>query len=210
MKFNDSSSSSFNIYTIPDNYNFKNELSFKDCVHCKLNLNENILWHLNKDVPQECLFKPLKDLFLYDYNNYYLLQHNCKEHIECLNHEFFKRKCKQSRLHPVARTRFIEGKADIFIPFNKKVGPQFLNLLNNQNDLEKYNFYLVSYTEDVDINNYMYECFYGLSQNIFFLKANNFLNATHVFMQNSYLNKKYCLDINNYNGLINKDFLKNI
>lgn len=204
--------SSYNIYNINKNYNLENFNSQQDCQNCKILFDENILWHFNSDISIDkySILTPLKDFFLYDYNIYYKMQHDCKEHLECLNNNFFKKYYKKELLHPIAQTRFFNGKADIFIPFNKNINKVMLNLLKEQNDIDKYNVYLVSYTDDLKINSYVYDNFYDSKKNIFFLKANNFLNSIHQFLSNSYLKQKYCLDINDFVCLQDKNFLNNI
>ena len=76
-------------------------------------------------------------------------------------------------------------------------------------NLDKYNLYFISYTNNQNINESIYDLFYIPNENIFFLKANNYLEAIHIFLQNSYLDNKYCLDIDNYQDLNNINFLDN-
>lgn len=201
--------SSYNIFNIPESRNLKNKNTCKDCKNC-MHSHENILWHFNSQVPKKYLFTPLKELFLYDYKYYYLLQHDCKEHLECLQNDFFKKYIIEERLHPIAKTRFISGKMDIFIPFNNYIDEKFVNLLKAQNNLDEFNIYFISYTNDSNINSKVYDDFYHPDKNIFFLKANNYLNAIHIFLYNSYLQQKYCLDINDFNFLEDSNFLKKI
>lgn len=202
--------SSYSIQDIQNNYNLKNIGSEKDCKNCKLTFHENILWQFNSKVSKECLFKPLKEIFLYDYENYYLLQHDCKEHLECLNNEFFKKYYQEKFLHPIAKTRFIDGKLDIFIPYNTYINKNMSNLLKHQKYFEQCNIYLVSYTDNLNVNAKVYDDFYIPQKNIFFLKADSYLDSIHKFLSNSYLNQKYCLDINNFDCLYDPEFLSNI
>lgn len=190
--------SSYNIFNINDDKNIKNSCTKKDCINCNISLGENVLWHFDTEIPKHCLFTPLKELFLHEYHNYYELQHNCQEHIQCLSNEFFRKYTPEKFIHPIAKTRFLSGKMDIFIPFNTCCSSEIVNLLNQQCNLDKYNIYFVSYTDDININSQMYDNFYDGRKNIFFLKAKNYTDAIHVFLQNSYLNKKYSLDINDY------------
>lgn len=206
---NNISYSTHNIYNI-ENHKLKNENTKYDCMNCKLTFHENILWQFNSKIPKYCLYSPLKDIFLYDYNSYYILQHDCKEHLECLNNDFFKKYYKVNFLHPIAKTRFFSGKLDIFIPYNNYIDKEMSDTLKRQEELELYNIYLVSYTDDLDINAKTYDDFYIPQRNIFFLKANNYLDCIHKFLSNSYLNNKYSLDINNFNCLKDSRFLKNI
>lgn len=202
--------SSYNIFNISNNQNLKNINTKKDCEYCKITFHESILWNFNKKIPEHCLFTPLKELFLYDYNNYYILQHDCKEHLKCLQHDFFNKYYSKDSLHPIAQIRFFFGKADIFIPYNTYIDFNFFQLLKEQIDFEKYNFYFLSYTNNLEINSFVYDNFYIPQKNIFFLKEKSYLNTIHSFLQNSYLNKKYCLDINNFECLKDKNFLNNI
>lgn len=202
--------SSYNIYNIFNNQNLKNISTKKDCEHCKITFHESVFWNFNKKIPKHCLFTPLKELFLYDYNNYYTLQHDCEEHLKCLQHNFFKKYYSKDLLHPIAQIRFFLGKADIFIPYNTYIDVNFFQLLKEQTDFEKYNFYFLSYTNNLEIDSFVYDNCYIPQKNIFFLKEKNYLNTIHTFLKNSYLNKKYCLDINNFECLKDKNFLNNI
>ena len=202
--------STYHINDICNYQNLKNVNTKKDCQFCKLIFYENVLWHFNDEIPNKCLFTSLKDLFLYDYKNYYLLQHDCKEHLLCLNNDFFKKYTKEQFIHPIIKTRFLSGIMDIFIPFDNYISEDFEILLKQQKNLDKCNLYFISYTDNIDINSKIYENFYSPNKNIFFLRASNYLNSIHIFLYNSYLNKKYCLDINNFNCLKNINFLNQI
>ena len=191
-----------------NNLSLKNPITKHECKNCKIGSTETILWHLNSKVPAHCLKKSLKELYLEDYENYYLLVHDCKEHLECLKHEFFIQNF-QNQFSKFEKIRFFKGKADIFIPFNQFIDNNFYNLLKSQMNLDKYNLYFISYTNNQNINESVYDLFYIPNENIFFLKANNYLEAIHIFLQNSYLDNKYCLDINNYQDLNNINFLDN-
>lgn len=207
---NNSSNTSWTIQDIAPNTDLKNKDTLKDCYNCKIRFEENVLWHFNADVPSHCVLTPLKDLFLYEYENYYLLQHDCKEHLECLNHEFFKKYFKKQRLHPVVKKRFFDGKMDIFIPYNNYISENFVDMLLSQSEINNCNIYLVSYTNDLEINSSVYDVFNPVRRHIFFLRANSYMDSIHVFLNNSYLDVKYCLDPNNYEILSDEDFLKNI
>lgn len=206
---NDKISTSYNVSNITNNCDLKFPGTKKDCQNCKLTFHENILWHFDSQIPKDCLFTPLRELFLHDYNSYYLLQHDCKEHLEVLNNDFFKRHYKEKLLHPIAKTRFFSGKLDVFIPYNNYINKEMSDLLKAQNNLDNCNIYLVSYTDDININTKVYDDFYIPQKNIFFLKANNYLDSIHKFLNNSYLNNKYCLDIADFNCLKDKNFLTN-
>lgn len=204
------SNSSWVIQDILSDGNLKNKNTFKDCPNCKIRFEENVFWHFDIDVPDYCTLTSLKDLFLYNYNDYYLLQHDCKEHLECLNNEFFQKYFKKERLHPIIQKRFFNGKIDIFIPYNNYISYDFINLLLSQEEIDNCNIYLVSYTNDPKINGYVYDSFDPNGKNIFFLKANSYMESIHTFLNNSYLETKYCLDLNNYEYLNDKTFIKNI
>lgn len=203
-------SSSQDISDITNNSDLKIEKTEKDCEKCMLTFHEAVLWNFNANVPKKCLYTPLKELYLYDYDNYYLLQHECKEHVECLNDIFFQSHYKEKMLHPIAQTRFLNGYKDIFIPYDKRIPKEIAEILKQQNNLNKFNIYLVSYTNNIEIDSQVYEDFYIPQSNIFFLKAKNFNHAVITFLHNSYLKEKYCLDINDLKNINNLNFLNNL
>ena len=172
-----------------------------------------VFWHLDNDLTKNCTFTSLEDLYLYDYKNYYTLQHDCKNHLKCLEHPLFKKyfiSKIDEYFYKYIQTRFYTGKIDIFIPFDKNINPNLKTLIEQQTIYKDCNFYFISITENKQIEKQVYELFYNVHKNNLFLKAKSLSNAFYVFLNNSYRNKKYCLDLNNYNCLNDSRFLEKL
>lgn len=200
-------------FTVKDIYahqNLKNIETQSYCKNCNLLFDEMVLWHQANKLNRDCKFDSLKDLYLNDYENYYILKHDCKEHLECLNNDFFKSYFTpyvNKHFYQVVENRFFTGIADLYIPFNQSITSEFKNLLLNQSIIKKCNLYFVSLTENKNIQSQVYDLFY-LKDNEYFLKADK--NGFLTFLKNSYRNNKYALDITNYSELKDSQFLESI
>lgn len=204
------------IYSVEDISNLKdlkNIETKQHCKNCKISFEENILWQRQDKVNLKDPFISLKDLYVNDYEKYYILQHDCKEHLECLKNDLFKKYFTPFPFKPfydTVQTRFFKGKIDLFIPFDNYISEEFKNILLNQTIINNCNLYFISITNDKKVQEKVYNQFYKTTNNVFFLKANSFMDGLKVFFENSYLDKKYCLDINNYNQLNDTQFLEKL
>lgn len=171
--------------------------SFTHCANCQIGIDEKVYWHLDADLPYNITLTPLKELFLSDYKSYYILKHDCKEHKQCLDTPFFKKHCGPAAEYS---QRFFDGKADIYIPFSTVPTEQFKQSLLNNQFLKKCNLYFIGINSSKEVNSKTYDLFNPESfDNIYFLQAPSLTSGAHTFLQNSYLDIKYCLDINDAN-----------
>ena len=146
---------------------------------------EFILWqHHNKDA-NKIFNSNLKELYINDYPLYYSLQHNCKKNLEVLDDELFQKFLSEEQKH-YANTRFLNGKGDIFIPFAKEIPFELKTFLNNIENINEYNIYLISIKATPEVERKTYSTFLPFNKeeklNNYFLKANNLLNAYNVFL----------------------------
>lgn len=172
------------------------------CNNCKHSSGsggeEFILWqHHNKQAKK--IFKHnLKEIYVRDYPLYYSLQHDCKKHLKVLKDELFQKYLSENEKR-YANTRFLNGKGDIFIPFDKEISPQVKQYLENLLDIQQYNVYLISINASNNIQEKTYSMFMPYDKNgklnNYFLKANNLFDAYKTFLNNSYLSNKFIIDI---------------
>lgn len=163
---------------------------------------EFILWdHHNKNANEIFNFN-LKELFINNYSLYYSLQHKCTKHIEVLKDELFQKYLPENQKY-YANTRFLNGKGDIFIPFSNEIPYQLKQFLNNISNIDNYNIYFVSINNSSETEEKIYNMFLpynkGEKLNNYHLKANNLFHAYNTFLNNSYLQNKFIIDINQKN-----------
>lgn len=177
------------------------------CNICKSNNGaggqEFILWQHHSQYAEEVFNSNLKELFVYNYQLYYQLQHECKKHIEILSDELFQQFLPKEQKH-YTNIRFLKGKGDIFIPFSNDFSiKKLLLFLNNIKDIDKYNIYFISIKTESKIEEKIYSNFLpfypGSKLNNYFLKANNLFDAYKTFLNNSYLHNKFIIDIEQNN-----------
>lgn len=204
-----------NLSNKTDNNNFFNKDILKElmenkehyyCNICKCangsGGEEFILWQHHNKQAKEVFNSNLKELFVYNYPLYYSLQHDCNKHLEVLQDELFKQFLSENQFYYI-NTRFLKGKGDIFIPFSNTISNKLENFLKNIEDIEQYNIYLVSVHSSPEIEKEIYSRFTPFCRedklNNYFLKANSLFDAYKTFLNNSYLNNKFIIDINQYN-----------
>ncbi len=92
------------------------------------------------------------------------------------------------------------GKGDIFIPFSNYIPEGLKEFLCQINDIKYYNVYFISISNNKEIEDKTYSLFTPFFDevgfNSCFLKANSLYGAYSVFLQNSYLDNKYFIDLN--------------
>lgn len=173
------------------------------CNICKSNNGaggqEFILWQHHSQFAEEVFNSNLKELFVYNYQLYYQLQHDCKKHIEILSDELFQQFLSKEQKY-YTDIRFLKGNGDILIPFSNNFPMKKLLLfLNNTKDIDKYNIYFISIKAESKIEEKVYSNFLpfypGSKLNSYFLKANNLFDAYKTFLNNSYLSNKFVIDI---------------
>ena len=162
---------------------------------------EFILWQHHNKQAKEIFNYNLKDLYLYNYNLYYSLQHDCNN-IDILKDELFQKYLSDNEKR-YANTRFLNGKGDIFIPFTNNIPSQLKVFLNSIESIEQYNIYFISVKAIPEIEEKVYNIFLPFNReeklNNYFLKANNLFNAYTTFLNNSYLSNKFIIDIEQNN-----------
>lgn len=182
--------------------------------------DEIIVWHSQKDLPSN-YSDSLIDLYINNYDKYYEYIHNCKNIITCLNNEYFLNANKPDELpsnpFKLFLNRFKVGLGDVCIPFTKESCQNIENLFKlkelilNQTDYSKINFYFISLDKNKMAKQHIYNIFppssCDLPGNIFLLESDTPNNFYQIFLQNSYLKKKIC--ILNYKDLLDKNYLSN-
>lgn len=194
-RFYNSQKDYFSINLLKPHSNIKSILTKNDCNNCSFSINEPIFWHLSNELPKEIEFKTLKDLYLNYYDSYYILKHDCKEHLECMQDEFFQRYFTpyvSSNIFYSYITRFIYGQGDILIILNQKISPKILEKLKST-EYKFFNFYFIDISKNKDIEEFNYDVLLKEIKNPYFLKADSYQHAYKVFEQNSYLKNKIIL-----------------
>ena len=163
---------------------------------------EFILWQHHHKKAEEIFNYNLKELYINNYPLYYSLQHDCKKNLEVLQDELFQKFLPENQKY-YTNIRFLNGKGDIFIPFTNNISIQLKNFLNNIQDIEHYNIYLISIKSSPENEEKVYNMFLpfnrGEKLNNYFLKANNLFDAYKTFLNNSYLSNKFIIDIEQNN-----------
>ena len=193
------------------------------CKYCSIDqdfgTDELIPWHTQATLSSN-YNKTLLDMYLNDYPTYFKYLHNCKYLVDIFKNEYFLSKQTDDELPSKGFTiylnRFKDGIGDVLIPFSKKFittkNVQLLkNLILNQKDYLKINFYFISLDKDKNTKELMYKTFTPTScdiqGNFHFLESENNKNIKEIFLNNSYINKK--LIINDLKLLFDSNYLYN-
>ena len=172
------------------------------CDICKCNNGaggeEFILWDHHNKKANEIFNSNLRELYVYNYPLYYSLQHKYNNQIEILKDKLFQQFLPEDQKY-YANTRFLKGNGDIFIPFANEIPYQLKQFLNNIPNIDNYNIYFISINNSSETEEKIYNMFLpynrGEKLNNYHLKANNLFHAYNTFLNNSYLQNKYVIDI---------------
>ena len=166
---------------------------------------EFMVWqHHNKNA--DIVFKTnYNDLYVNNYDIYYQLQEGNQDYIPLLSNPFFQENLPEDQKY-YANTRYLDGKGDIFIPFDDFIPCELRDILKAQKNIIDYNLYFVSICNNKinskKIEEEIFSIFgpYRHDQIIktYFLKANDLYGAYKVFLKNSYLKEKYILDVKTF------------
>lgn len=168
--------------------------------------DEIMIWHSQIKLPsnyQSNLF----DLYINDYKTYHNYVHDCKDILPCFQNEYFINNLIEDELPSfpaqMFQIRFTSGLGDICIPFSKEINKnidllfELKNLILNQKDYLKMNFYFISLDKDKEAKKNIYYTFpptsCDLKGNFFLLEAENSNSFYKDFIKNSYLKNKFLL-----------------
>lgn len=197
--------------------NFANR-SYNSCKYCTAHrtIGQPLhFWHQQNEVPSDYTTS-LMDLYIYNYDLYYKLQHTFGEIPQCLQDEYFlskENKEEHTACNPIShfKKRFTDGKIDIFIPFDNQYTIAYCKeWLYQQKDIEKCNIYFVSLNAGPKAEKIVYTTFIPLHNtktSIWYLKANNIEEGLKIFLDNSFINNK--LILTNYKLLSNNNLFTN-
>lgn len=162
---------------------------------------EYMFWKHHYKNPELVFSTNFKDLFIYHYDVYYELRHQCPDWKEILSNELFLEHLPKEQQR-YAFTRFLNGEADIFIPFSQEIPPFLKEFLHQNPNIKKYNIYLVSINNSPEVEESAYMQYtpydFGSDFNVYFLKATSMYKAYQTFLQNSYLPTKLILNLDNF------------
>lgn len=196
-----------NIDYLKINQTKKNQELMQNCKHmfcdiCKKNNGsgglEYILWNNHYKYSELIFLNNLKELYVNYYNIYYELQHEYNDYKDILKSSLFQSNLSKQQAH-YANTRYLNGLGDIFIPFDNYLSTNLKDFLSNFPDINKYNIYFISFTDNKIIEDQNFSLFLPfdgeLKLNTYFLKANSKYFAYKTFLENSYLNNKFYIDL---------------
>lgn len=196
-----------NINSIQMNQELIQNKEHNFCEYCKKcrgsGGEEFILWNHHQKNAEFIFQHTMEELFVDHYDIYHNLQHNLniEEIKEILSNQLFQQYLSDNQKR-FANTRFLKGKGDIFIPFSKELDTNLKNFLLSYPNIIDYNLYFVSVNNDSEIEKKAYQIFvpYYTPENLnsYLLKANNLVSGYKSFIDNSYLQNKFILDIDNY------------
>lgn len=177
-----------------------------DCASNEKLSNSQVLWQRKSRITSKHQERPLKLIFVRNYNDYKTLLLDNEEHLECLKDPFFTSKflpdVNPGEVEQLQR-KYINGLGDVFIPYDNT----FLDEYKRQQLREKllrvpninnYNLYFVGIKTRPSCNDHMFRDFYGSRFSSHFnstlLQSPSLIHGYEEFLHYSYLNKKILVD----------------